>query len=137
MKTAYRYNNDANKPANVDWTMWADSQQRVEYGYGAYGWAIDVSELPHIDDIDIASFLNADYDNGNLDGDLLDAVEAYGVAEVAAEYNPSNIVESAQAWDNADFVAWFWSAVAEPAGLIGIVTDDGAVLFDASKAYRV
>ena len=52
--------------------------------------------------------------------------------DIAEEYNPSDIVMSAGAWDDDDMTMWVYFRVLEPNGIKGIYTDDGAVVFDPS-----
>lgn len=50
--------------------------------------------------------------------------------EILAAFNPSDIVNSAEGYDNEDFTSWLWENVLEPQGIMGIKTEDGAIVFD-------
>ncbi len=49
--------------------------------------------------------------------------------DILSEMNPKNIVDSAGAWDNPDFVTWFYDRVANREGMDGVKTKDGAITF--------
>lgn len=52
------------------------------------------------------------------------------VKDLISAANPSNIVDSAQLWDDPDGFQWMWEHVLEPNGISGITTRDGAIVFD-------
>ena len=56
--------------------------------------------------------------------------------EFFAMFNPSDIVDSAGAYDNDVLISWLYDNVLEPNGITGVKTDDGAVVYDPEIIYR-
>ncbi|MFT9055463.1 MAG: hypothetical protein ABF449_02390 [Ethanoligenens sp.] len=50
--------------------------------------------------------------------------------EIFASFDPEDIIDSANAWDNGDMVAWFWEKIAEPKDIMAVQLTDGAIAFD-------
>jgi hypothetical protein len=138
--------------------MWSDDADRVAYYAGYEGdrfWRAEVSGAPGIDELmpDILRELEADVREvreGGMAGDniemtetiqrMLDEMEGAGDAEIAAElaqsFNPRNIVDSADAYDNYGFVNWLWERVLEEKDITTIRTEDGAISFDPDIAEK-
>ena len=57
--------------------------------------------------------------------------------EIAEEFDPKDIVDSAAAYDNYELTQWFYDRVIEPGEIAGVKTSDGAVVFDDSAIQRV
>ena len=57
--------------------------------------------------------------------------------EIAEEFDPKDIVDSAAAYDNYELTQWFYDRVIEPGEIAGVKTSDGAVVFDDSAIHRV
>ena len=72
--------------------------------------------------IGIESSWDEDFENGLVD------LEVTG-AEVAAAFNPENIVESAEAWDS-EIVTWICERILIPKDILAVTTNDGAIVFD-------
>lgn len=49
---------------------------------------------------------------------------------VALAFNPENIVDSANAFDDEPMVAWLYNEILEPLGIEAVLTDDGAIVFN-------
>ena len=98
-------------------------------------YSVPVSELTDIIDLrdEIIKKLKEDRENGVLDDiynmDYLDGVSEEGIADT---FNPRDIVDSAEAWDNGELLKWFWDRVGEPNGLKGVKTADGAIAFSGN-----
>ena len=56
--------------------------------------------------------------------------------DFADMFNPSDIVDSAYAWDNEELTEWFYNHVAEPNKIGGVKTSDGAIVFDKDLVRR-
>ena len=56
--------------------------------------------------------------------------------DFADMFNPSDIVDSAYAWDNEELTEWFYNHVAEPNKIGGVKTSDGAIVFDKDLIRR-
>lgn len=56
--------------------------------------------------------------------------------DFADMFNPSDIVDSAYAWDNEELSEWFYNHVAEPNKIGGVKTSDGAIVFDKDLIRR-
>lgn len=136
MDRVYRYNNNTNTPINngLGYTMWTDTESEVETLYGPVGWTIDVTGLISVQDIipEIEAAFSEDLENNLLSPELDDA----GLA-ILDELDPDNIVNSAEAWDNLEFVSWFWHRIGCTRDLVGFSTDDGAILFDHTNVQRI
>lgn len=146
--TYYRWTERADTPMS-DWghAMFADSTRHIEGGgYGDYSWTVDGDELVDITGImsNITHALTSDYYSGMVTPGMDALIEQVAEDEVGGDadaaiailvqaFNPSDIVMSADAWDNEDMVYWFeerylgWFA---PAEIKGVTTSDGAVVFD-------
>lgn len=71
--------------------------------------------------------------------DLAAAIEdeSHSVDELADLFNPKDIVNSAEGYDNADFNQFFWDEILEPEGKTSIITQDGAIVYDESLINKV
>lgn len=56
--------------------------------------------------------------------------------DFADMFNPSDIVDSAYAWDNEELTEWFYNHVTEPNKIGGVKTSDGAIVFDKDLIRR-
>jgi hypothetical protein len=80
--------------------------------------------------------------NSLKDRDLLPYYgDDYGQAtmdDIARILSPSDIVNSAQFWDNPELVEALWDDILEPLGHRSVLTPDGMISFDPSgvKPYR-
>lgn len=131
---AYRNNNCLSSWGHA---MFADDKQTICNNYGREfrdpkWFTVEKSELVDIDDLKeaiIAAFENRE--EGELDyWDDLDSEEFF------AMYDPEDIVNSAEAYDNGELLEWLYESVIEPNDIAGIKTWDGAIVFDASIIRR-
>lgn len=84
-------------------------------------------------------------------GDLADAIalawsdedeRPYGfghieVGDVLAAFDPADIVNSAEAYDAPKMVQWLWDRVLEAREILGLKTQDGAIVFDPSIVDQI
>jgi hypothetical protein len=128
----YRYNNREDTADNgTGYMMFAEKQRNVE-GYGKNLWTIrpkegDGATVDARDDGFRAKIIEAAERNPEL-------LEEYRITpeELADSFAPDDIVNTADGWDNQDYVSWLWDNVAEPNGIMTVKTYDGAVTFDPS-----
>lgn len=141
-RTYYRF---SNKPtAMSDWghAMFTENRDSVATGYGCNEYRYDgtggVSIYELHDQIisaweydrktgftgDFSSWCTNDY-YYQLTGE--DAFEAFA---------PEHIVDSAAGYDT-EMVVWLWERILEPLGIMAVITDDGAVVFDEGLIVRV
>ncbi|MCK9479866.1 MAG: hypothetical protein M0R40_10280, partial [Firmicutes bacterium] len=73
------------------------------------------------------SYKNSDAWENDLDLHYLKDISAQ---EIADSFNPKDIINSAEAYDNEAVVAWLWEYVLEPNDIYAITTNDGAIVFD-------
>ena len=146
--TYYRYTERADTPmSELAHAMFADTERYICGGcYGDYRWIVDGGELVDITSImsDITHALTSDYYSGMVTPGMDALIEQVAEDEVGGDadaaiarlvqaFNPSDIVMSADAWDNEDLVYWFeerylgWFAMDE---IKGVTTSDGAIVFD-------
>ena len=114
--------------------MFVDKEHGVtsNASYGANHWAIKPGvRLPYIAD---------------LETQIEAAAEKYGlpegyesVSQLMDSLNPSNIVDSALGWDEAETVSWFWEHIGDRIGkngIKGVETKEGAIIFDPSAISK-
>ena len=131
----YRFTREKGSPlSSVSYSMWGKDPEELEDVYGPYGWEADVSDLPHISDFydDMIKAFREDEESGMLPP----GIEHYTENTLTEETDPEDIVNAAEAWDDPDFVEWFWDKIGEQNDLDGIKLTDGAILFDQSRAKR-
>ena len=129
---SYRFYNGTDPMSEFGHAMFADNPESNAH-YGENVFSVQHDKLTDIDSLmdDITSALKADYESGDLPTDLRDAMESgYTAEDIASEFDPQDIVDGAGAWDNGDYTAWFYERIAEPRGILGVKTSDGAIVFD-------
>lgn len=140
---SYRFHNNINGMSDYGYAMFADDRRRVEEGYGPNEFRVRHRDLAEVSDYidEAARKLAEDYENGRLPYELeqlFEHAETNGktaeafAEELAALFDPKDIVDSAGAWDNGDLMQWFYENIAEPHGIRGVKTRDGAIVFDES-----
>ena len=117
------------------YAMFADDPNQIESGYGSDFYTVDNTLLPNISKFKerIAAAWNEDAENGMLPFSL----ESYAYdqgrdgAYVADSFDPENIVDSANAWDDPDLISWaFEKGIFDD--VPGVKTSDGAIVFDGN-----
>lgn len=104
-------------------------------------YSVSFDDLVDINDLrnEIIQKINEDRENpeagewGRHDFSYLDNLSA---EEIADEFNPDQIVDSAGAWDDGDLVEWFWDRIGYPHDLKGVKTHDGAIAFEGSGIVK-
>jgi hypothetical protein len=108
--------------------MFAEDIESVARAYGKnlFGYdgkkAIDVDKI--LDDVRVA--LEEDQPEF-LDWDAMGTAD---LEDYLSYLNPEKIVDSAEAWDDPEFVEWFVDRFVEKEGIQAVLTNDGAVVFD-------
>lgn len=111
----YTFHRGKNPEASRDIVQWADDHTTTE-SYGENVYVIKKSDLKEIPDY-VMDYAREYYNNPE---DLEDIV------------NPKDIVDSAGAWDDRQFVSDIWQEFGdrfEQEGIIGFKTRDGAITF--------
>ncbi len=131
----YRYNDSDVSPDNgMGYTMWANSSDNLS-SYGDQGWEADTADLPHISEFlgGTKKLFQQEKDDGLLSPNL----EHLSGDDIDDIVDPEDIVNSADAWDDPNFVEWFWEKIGEPNELNGVKLTDGAILFDQARAKKI
>lgn len=132
-QTYYRYTNSLNPMSDWGHAMFAANQYKVE-NYGDHGWIISDSDgisIHNLKEQIISKFTEWQKENA---WDTWYEI-AYFVNEITPEqffeaFDPRDIVDSAEAYDNDFYVTWLWDNILEPNDIYTIITSDGAVTFD-------
>lgn len=129
--TYYRFTNSDNVLSDWGHAMFAADEDMVS-GYGVNEYVYSGS-----DSIDITALYPAiarEWEKSADYGLLPDGYEDMDAVSACRMFNPSDIVMSAEAWDNADLLTWFCEHIAIPQDIKAVITDDGAILFDTALA---
>lgn len=149
-KTYHRYTHSSNNPMS-DWghAMFADSVDKVNYHhhYGHNAWVFEpTANTAHIDDLadEVKAAWVSELDKyaecGCYSSDCGDDItywldEGLDADELVSLLNPDSIVNTAAAWD-CDLGIWFFSKVAEKHNLDAVLTNDGAIVWNAETIKR-
>lgn len=126
-----------------DWghAMFTDNLDSVIDCYvGEYVYSVDSENLVGIDDMmeTIVEKMSECYENGMLPVCMESNIDnGTEIEELANLFNPSDIVMSAEAWDDDEMTMWFWANIAEPSEIYGFKTNDGAIVFDENMIERI
>lgn len=134
-KRYFRYTGQSGKPMS-DWghAMFADEDGLHKVSGGTYGknpFFYDGTNGVHIKDLEDAfkqKWSEAQDLGFTRIGD--DSITELSPSQAFELFNPTDIVDSAGAWDNGDLLEWFYENVAEPNNIGAVLTDDGAIVFD-------
>lgn len=109
--------------------MFADNLESIASYSGHNGqiYSVDHSRLTPVGDLTGA--IATAWANDDFRPYGYDHLEA---EEILATFDPANIVNCAEAYDDAKLVTWLWEQVLEARNILGVKTQDGAVVFDAS-----
>lgn len=125
-----------------DWghAMLSNDRDRVEH-YGKTCYIYDGANATHIStlyDLIVAAWQN-DCENGftgdfggQCDENYWSSIDA---DEIYNSFNPNDIVDSAEAWDS-ELVMWIWNRILEPNNIDAVITQDGAIVFDANLLVK-
>lgn len=112
--------------------MFADDPNAVDM-YGESLYTVDNSALPSIDDFKaaIANAWNEDLESGMLPVSIESLAENFTGEQIAETFDPQNIVDGADAWDDPDLTTWAFDR-----GIFddvpGVKTSDGSIVWDES-----
>lgn len=112
--------------------MFADDPNSVDM-YGDSLYTVDNSALPSIDDFKaaIANAWNEDLESGMLPVSIESLAENFTGEQIAETFDPKNIVDGADAWDDPDLTTWaFDKGIFDDAP--GVKTSDGSIVWDDS-----
>lgn len=127
----HRFTHGDSPDTGIGYMMFADSPERVSRSYGRSHWTAttDKANSAHIDDImpDIKKHI----EQSGLHDEYMTTPEA-----LAEEFAPSDIVNSAGAWDNPELVQSIYENVLYRKGIDAVVLPDGAIFFDKSHVVR-
>lgn len=120
------------------YAMFSDDPSLLEGAYGEDLYIVDHTSLPDISDFNeaIASAWDKDVEEGMLPTALDTYTDMFrGGEDVAAAFNPTDIVDSADAWDNPDLISWaFEKGIFDD--IPGVKTSDGAIVWDEDIIQR-
>lgn len=135
---SYRFYGRDDPMSRAGYAMFSDDYSLNSKAYGgdnARAFSVSENDLTDFHDIK-GKIIEARH---NTDENLPWVLEDYtelGDNEFADMFNPEDIVNSADAWDNEDLVQWFWENVGEPNEIPGVKTQDGAIAFDLGIIRR-
>jgi len=114
--------------------MFADNMASVEhYGDNMYTYGgdngVDVTSLR---DIIISKWQDCQTNGFSGGNNIFDDpyYNSLDPEDVYNSFDPSHIVDSAEGWDSEYLLAWFWDFIAEPMGIVAVMTCDGAIVWD-------
>lgn len=127
----YRYTNE--NTAISDYTgfgMFTKNEGRVSTSYGCNRYTYDGANGISIHDMK-DRFLEAWEDYSDCAPDYMQDLTG---EEFFEAFNPQDIVEDAEAWDNPDFRRFFSDYIYDDE--TAIILDDGAIVFDADAVVE-
>ena len=127
---SYRFTRKPRPIGAYGYAEFADNTD-LNYGYGKYAYNVPREKLSTISEL--YNEMKKALDNSVADGSIYDYepnFDEIGEDEFLKEFDPEDIVISAGAWDNPDWVQWFFDKVAEPGDIAGVKTQEGAIVFD-------
>jgi hypothetical protein len=110
--------------------MFADDPNSIDM-YGESLYSVDNSSLPSINQFKeaIAAAWNEDVENGMLPPSIESLTDNFTAEEISETFDPKDIVDSADAWDDPDLITWaFEKGIFDE--VPGVKTSDGAVVWD-------
>lgn len=143
---SYRGYTSGSPMPSVGYAMFTDDPGRAYYdshGGSASGrqmYSVDKSVLTDVSELSprVSAALQEAIDNRELPPELEYLYNIDGAADsISSEMNPADIVDGAGFWDNADLVSWVFENTDIFDGIVGVKTEDGAVVFDEAAIRRV
>lgn len=131
----YRFSNSENPMSEMGHAMFADSEGNVEH-YGQNRYAVDANKLTSFDDV--KPLIEKAYDEAAADD--FDSMKNFDIDEYSYQdkgafvdsFDPEDIIDNADGYDNPGMNAWLYEYVLEPNGIAGIRTQNGGVVYDES-----
>lgn len=131
---SYRAHRGKSVMSEFGHAMFMDDPGSIEI-YGKNRYSVFKEDLTSIDDLKrkIAEQWDRDKERGFLPHQYMEEMSG---EEAADNFDPTDIVDSAQAWDNEDMVQWFFAHEDLFENTPGVKTSDGAVVWDESIIYK-
>lgn len=126
---SYRRINSNEVMSNWGHAMFSDNPDRIT-SYGKNVYEVDTNALPNI--TTLSDEIKYQFEK-SIEWGELEEFANLSSDEFAELFNPTEIVESAEAWDNDELLSWFWEKIAEKKGIEGIKTNNGAIVFQQGK----
>ena len=131
----YRFSNSENPMSEMGHAMFADSEGNVEH-YGQNRYVVDANKLTSFDDVKL--LIEKAYDEAAADD--FDSMKNFDIDEYSYQdkeafvdsFDPEDIIDNADGYDNPGMNAWLYEYVLEPNGIAGIRTQNGGVVYDES-----
>lgn len=131
----YRFSNSENPMSEMGHAMFADSEGNVEH-YGQNRYVVDANKLTSFDDV--KPLIEKAYDEAAADD--FDSMKNFDIDEYSYQdkgafvdsFDPEDIIDNADGYDNPGMNAWLYEYVLEPNGIAGIRTQNGGVVYDES-----
>lgn len=135
----YRFSDTSDPMSDWGHAMFSDIEGRVEH-YGENKFTVKESELASFEDI--AELIDKAYEEDKADGFRM--MRSFGIdeniynnkAEFIESFNPVDIVDSAEGYEDAAMNMWLYETVLEPNDIKGIRTQNGGVVYDESIIER-
>lgn len=123
----YRFSNSETPMSEYGHAMFSENEGSVS-GYGENEYIYDGKNAVPIESL--KDLIVKKWDEAIENGMEPIGYENLTGEEVYQEFDPSDIVMSAQAWDNGELLTWFYENVALENDITAVTTKDGAIVFD-------
>jgi len=144
---SYRFTNSKNNSpmSRAGYAMFADNIEDIAYSYGRQAYRVEKEKLVSVEHVQnllkeyIENLREQEESEGiEEDSDFINnirndagEIDLEKAENIIKELNPDDIVNSAELYDNEEYVSWLWENILEPNNIWGIKTEDGAIVFDA------
>ena len=115
--------------------MFAESFENAYTGQDMHNWQYDGESGIDINDMrnEIINAWNEDVESGAIwNWNFPDTVLDFEAEDIFEMFNPRNIVDSADGYDDGTTLQWLCDRIVIPNDIRAIITYDGAVVFDAA-----
>lgn len=131
---SYRGTEKASPMSEWGHAMFMDDPGMI-IAYGENRYSVFHEDLTSVDDLKekIARLWEEDKEAGRLPAWYMEEISGEDAAE---SFDPKDIVDSAEAWDNGDMMQWYFSHPELFEDIPGIKTADGAIVWDESIIYK-
>lgn len=134
---SYRFYGSDDPMSRAGYAMFADDPDRNGSAYGGDNKrAFSVNEEDLTDVSKLKGKIIAARHLADKIGDDLADYKSLSDSDFYEMFDPQDIVDSADAFDNESLAGWFYDRVAEPNQIAGIKTFDGAIVFDKDIIKR-
>lgn len=133
--TYYRFTNKDTVMSDWGHAMFVADNEDIVSSYGCYEYLYNGASGVYIESLYpvIATVWDKCAECGTLPIGY-DDIDAHDACKM---FNPDDIVMSAGAWDDGDLLTWFCEYVAIPNDISAIITNDGAIVFDAALTTQL